>query len=122
MRQASCSEQSIAEMQNFGQYNAAVFAVSKLFLSGCPLSFVQKCREVRRIVFDNDDMPALMASSGYRCADNVHRLFDRLYAFHSPTIMVLVFQVRQLLANTYHKFLTLHLPAWRRLANPFHKA
>lgn len=109
MQQAGYSKQLIAETKNRNRYNAIIFAVYQLFLSGCPLSFREKCREVRRLVFDDAEMPALMSSAGHRSADKFHRLFDSLYRLHSPVLMVLILEARQLLANTYHKFLTLRL-------------
>ena len=103
------------ELQNL-LFNNGIALVNNLFKHGSPLSFSQRRKEVKRLVFDNAEMRwAIEARKRYRA---VFSRFTKIYLFAYETgsafWMTAIFQTMYALSKTFHPLYLKVVPWLRR--------
>ena len=103
------------ELQNL-LFNNGIALVNNLFKHGSPLSFSQRRKEVKRLVFDNAEMRwAIEARKRYR---SVFSRFTKIYLFAYETgsafWMTTIFQTMYALSKAFHPLYLKVVPWLRR--------
>lgn len=114
--QAGTSQQEREdEMQNL-LFNNGIALVNNLFKEGTPLSFSQKRKEVKRLVFDNAEMrAAIEARKRYRKQfSRFTNIYISAYETGSPWWMTAIFQTMYALSRTFHPLYLKVVPWLRR--------
>lgn len=109
MKRTNMSEASIEIARRRYKYGAVNRSIINLFLPGCPFTFCEKVREVRRIMFDDPDMPAVMAREDRWGHAFFNRVCDAVYDLHSPLAMALVYQLLFPLISFYRNDISIRL-------------
>lgn len=112
LRQAGYTESEIAERFRKGKYIDGYFFVCNLFKKGSPLHFGEKRSAIKRYVFDDDEMRSAIASEDRTKHNLFTKIYDFALAFHSPTMMTIIFQAQYTLK---YNFMPLYLKIAPRL-------
>lgn len=112
MRQAGYTESEIAERIRKGKYIDGYFFVCNLFKKGSPLHFGEKRSAIKRYVFDDAEMRSAIASEDRTKHNLFLKIYDFALAFHSPTMMTIIFQAQYTLK---YNFMPLYLKIAPRL-------
>ena len=91
LQQAGFSKEEIKAVVHQRKYTDVKDSLSNLFLPHCPLKYSEKVREVRRIVFEDPDMPDVMRKEDRKEHGIYNRfVFDVAYDLHSPQLIAFV--------------------------------
>lgn len=91
---AGCTDEEVKRRLLSFDYVQGYFLVCNLFKKGSPLSFRERCREVRRIVFEGEGMKEAMRRKQCNTHTMFLKIYDFSYRFRSPFVMTLIFQLQ----------------------------
>lgn len=89
-----CTEEEMKRRLLSYDYVNSYFLVCNLFKKGSPLTFKERVREVRRIVFESEGMEEAMQRKQCNTHTMFLKIYDFAYRFRSPFIMTLIFQMQ----------------------------
>lgn len=87
LAQVGLSDEQIAEHRRAGLYTFTYQCFFNLFRANCPLSFAQKKKDVRRIVFSDKDKLASIKAEDRTQHNRAQRIFDAFCRMGSPWAM-----------------------------------
>lgn len=94
MERGGCSSAEIDEYRNGERYIDGYFMVCNLFKQGSPLSFGERRREVRRLVFNDAAMRAAIEAQDRSKHNLFLKIYDRAYDTGSAWWMTVIFQLQ----------------------------
>lgn len=112
MRQCGCNDAEISKHLRDVKYLDGYFFVCNLFKKGSPLHFGEKRSAIKRYVFDDEEMRSAIASEDRTKHNLFLKIYDFALAFHSPTMMTIIFQAQYTLK---YNFMPLYLKIAPRL-------
>lgn len=93
LKQTDLSDEERGLIVRRRRYRKTHVFLSNFFLPHCPLKYSEKVREVRRIVFEDPDMPDVMRKEDRKGHGIYNRfVFDVAYDLHSPQLIAFVFR------------------------------
>lgn len=93
-RQAGYTEEEIAEQHKQHRYIESFSLVRNLFKHGTPLTFGEQCAQVRRILYDDPEVVAMMKTEKRAHHNMFQRYYDASYKTGSPFIVALLFAAK----------------------------
>jgi len=100
-RQVGISEEDIAKERRNALYTNTYFNVNNLFKKGSPLSFGDKLRNVKRLVFDNKDAREVIASADRSRRSVQLKVFDFCFDTKSPLLMTMTYELMYVFRNNF---------------------